>query len=142
MIKMTEQINKLNIAGILNPIKPKKTSGAKKTNRFGTRSFEIDSYIYENYPNSKEFVTSEMTKHFKDEKNWTSSDLSGQLYAKKNSGMLENRKPTDEEAKIVGKGVSIWHATEKFYGVMDEEMNAYSTRNLSELSPDTPKEEE
>lgn len=139
---MTEQINKLNIAGILNPIKPKTTSGAKKTNRFGTRSFEIDKYIYENYQNGKEFITPQMNKYFKDEKNWSSSDLSGQLYAKKNSGMLENRKPTDEEAKVVGKGVSIWHATEKFYEIIEDEMNAYSTRNLSELSPDTSKEEE
>lgn len=139
---MTEQINKLNIAGITKIVKPKKIASGIQKERFETKSFKIDHYIYVNYPDGKEFVTSQMGEELKSKYDFTSSDMSGQLYAKKNSGLLENRKPTTVEADVIGKGVSIWHATEKLYEIMKVDMEAYSSRTLNEVNSDPFKNEE
>lgn len=113
--------NRLGIKGITKVIASKQNTTAKE-NRFDTKSFEIDRYIYMNYQGGIPFVTGEMSKYLREEKGWPTSAISGQLNAKKNSGLLESRKPNQEESKLIGKNISIWNTTKKFEEVLEAEL--------------------
>ena len=112
------------ISGVTKVKINKETPTGSKADRFSTKSFEIDLYLYEHYKQDEWFVTQEMSKYFR-EQGWKTSDISGQLYSKKNAELMINRPPTDEEAEQLGKNVSIWKLTDKFFGKMEEEMVAY-----------------
>lgn len=112
------------ISGVTKVKIHKETTTGYKAERFSTKSFEIDRYLYERYKQDEWFVTQEMSKHFR-AKGWKTSDISGQLYSKKNAELMINRPPTDEEAEQLGKNVSIWKLTDKFFEKMEEEMVAY-----------------
>lgn len=113
--------NQLGIKGITKVISSKQNT-AIKVNRFETKSFEIDRYIYINYQGGTPFVTGEMSKYLREEKGWSTSAISGQLNAKKNSGLLESRKPNEEEAELIGKNISIWNTTKKFDEMLKAEL--------------------
>lgn len=111
---------KFGIAGITKVKKAANASAVKK-DRFSTNSYRIDKFIYEAYPDGQEFTTDEMSAELR-EKGWQTSEISGQMNGKKKSGLLANRKPTDEEATYIGKGKSIWHATPDFYEKLSVEL--------------------
>lgn len=112
------------ISGVTKVKINKETTTGYKADRFSTKSFEIDLYLYEHYKLEEEFVTQKMSKYFR-EQGWKTSDISGQLYSKKNAELMINRPPTDEEAEQLGKNISIWQLTTKFFEKMEEEMVAY-----------------
>lgn len=120
------------IKGIAKAVVQKKDN-QKKKQRYDTKSFMIDRYIYENYHGGGSFATSLMSQYFREMKGWSSSDVSGQLYAKKNAGLLESRKPTADEASIVGKGVSIWNTTPKVDEMMKSELEEFEKSSESKL---------
>lgn len=79
-------------------------------------SYLISKLILEQAPNGEEFLTTKIGEKYR-AKGKTTNSLSGQLYAKKQSGLLTNRSSNEDETEIFGK-VKIWKATPKFYDYM------------------------
>ncbi|MGF2146371.1 hypothetical protein ACQUEF_13490 [Vagococcus fluvialis] len=113
----------LSIKGIVNVKKGKKESKSSST-RFETKSFVIDYYLHESYKLGEEFLMQEMSKTLREE-GWKTSCISGQLYSKKNAGLLTSRKPTEKEAEILGRNVAIWSLTELFFEKISDEIAEY-----------------
>lgn len=111
-------------------IKDKIGKSCQRTLDTGTDAYLIKKLIRIQAPNGEEFIPTKISKEYRKIYGKSSSSLSGQMYAQKKAGFLENRKPNDDEVKIFGKGVRIWKATKKFYDYMDE-VDAY-LKNIAE----------
>lgn len=118
------EVEKLRIKGITRQRKVVSDSNKKSLDRRKTNSYLIEKYIYDHYQPTDEFVISEMSEHLRS-LGLKNGQISGQLNAKRVSGLLTNRKPTDEEAEVIGKGVSIWKASSQFYEKLEAELEFY-----------------
>lgn len=128
------EVEKLRIKGITRQRKVVSDSNKKSLDRRKTNSYLIEKYIYDHYQPTDEFVISEMSDHLRS-LGLKTGQISGQLNAKRVSGLLTNRKPTDEEAEVIGKGVSIWKASPKLYEKLDTELDYYKKLD-TENEPD------
>lgn len=79
-------------------------------------SYLVSKLILEQAPNGEEFLTTRIGEKYR-AMGKTTNSLSGQLYAKKQSGLLTNRSSIEDETEIFGK-VKVWQATPKFYDYM------------------------
>ena len=117
------------ILGGVRRFKEKKT-GTGRTREDGNAE-KFRKYIVENYSSSDEFVTTDLSEYFRTNHSLKNSDISGQLYGLRTAGWIENRKPTEAEIEIIGKGVKIWKGTYKLYEAYadDSKVVAESTEN-------------
>ena len=129
-VRIEEVRERLGIKGILN-VKKEKNVSKKKATRFDTKSFVIDYNLFNSYKLGEEFLMQEMSEKLREE-GWKTSDISGQLYSKKNAGLLINRKPSEEEACYIGKSAVVWSLTELFFEKVREEMEEYEKLKASE----------
>ncbi|WP_288394127.1 hypothetical protein [uncultured Vagococcus sp.] len=120
----TIEVDRLGIRGITRIPKVATETPNKSIDRRETKSFKIDEFIYQNYQSNEEFVISAMSEYLRSI-GFATKDISGQMHSKKVSGLLSNRKPTPEEAKVIGKGVSIWKASPQFYEKLEAELEFY-----------------
>lgn len=114
---------KLGIKGIMNVKKEVKVTESNSA-RFETKSFAIDYYLHESYHPGDEFLMQEMSETLRAD-GWKTSEISGQLYGKKNSGLLTSRKPSEVEAEYLGKNISIWSLTDLFFEKVGKEVAEY-----------------
>lgn len=134
----TVEVEGLEIRGITHQTKLVKKNKEKSVDRRQTKSFKIDEFIYRNYQVNEEFVISEMSRYLR-QQGFETKDISGQMHAKKVSGLLSNRKPTEEEARIIGKGVSVWKASQKFYEKLEAELDCYKKLDTEAKTDNKPK---
>lgn len=107
----------------LTPLKKKPASSQAKPVNTDSAAYKLKSIILEKVPKGSEFVTSYISEDFLS-LGYSSSDLSGQMYALRKSGKIVNRKLEDEQdIAIYGKGVRIWKATDEFYEYMENIVN-------------------
>lgn len=108
-------------------LKKGKKPSTGKTRKDGYAE-QFRKYIVEKYSDTDEFVTNNLSEHFRTKYKLKNSDISGQLYGLRIAGWIENRKPTEAEMKIIGKGVKIWKGTDKLYeAYADDEKVAETT---------------
>lgn len=79
-------------------------------------SYLVSKLILEQAPNGEPFLTTIIGEKYR-AMGKTTNSLSGQLYTKKQSGLLTNRSSNEDETEIFGK-VKVWQATSKFYDYM------------------------
>lgn len=118
------EVERLGIRGITRLSKVATATRNSSVDRRETKSFKIDEFIYQNYQKNEEFVISAMSDYLRSI-GFATKDISGQMHSKKVSGLVSNRKPTLEEAKVIGKGVSIWKASQQFYDKLEKELEFY-----------------
>lgn len=107
----------------MTPLKKKPVSSQAKSVNTDSAAYKLKSIILEKVPKGSEFVTSYISEDFLS-LGYSSSDLSGQMYALRKTGKLVNRKLEDEQdIAIYGKGVRIWRATDEFYEYMENIVN-------------------
>ena len=103
----------------LTPLKKKPASSKSRPINTDSAAYKLKAIIRDKVPNGEEFVTSYISEDFLS-LGYSSSDLSGQMYALRKSGKIVNRKLEDEQdIAIYGKGVRIWKATDDFYEYME-----------------------
>ncbi|WNF89788.1 hypothetical protein [Vagococcus fluvialis] len=124
----------LSIKGIVN-VKKERNINKSNTTRYDTKSFTIDHFLYSNYALGEEFLMQEMSQAL-GELGWKKSDLSGQLYSKKNAGLLISRKPSEEEAELLGRNIAIWSLTELFFEKVSKEMTEYEQLEAFKVTND------
>lgn len=107
----------------LTPLKKKPTSSKSRLINTDSAAYKLKAIIRDKVPKGEEFVTSYISEDFLS-LGYSSSDLSGQMYALRKSGKIVNRKLEDEQdIAIYGKGVRIWRATDEFYEYMENIVN-------------------
>ncbi|WP_367377507.1 hypothetical protein [Enterococcus gilvus] len=123
------------ILGGVRRVKEKKP-GTGRTRKEGNAE-KFRKYIVENYPNSAEFVTTDLSDFFRTNHNLKNSDISGQLFGLRTAGWIENRKPTEAEMKIMGKGIKIWKGTDKLYEVYSKDLKVAEEEETFNVSVET-----
>lgn len=107
----------------MTPLKKKPASSQAKPVNTDSAAYKLKAIILEKVPKGSEFVTSYISEDFLS-LGYSSSDLSGQMYALRKGGKLVNRQLEDEQdIAIYGKGVRIWRATDEFYEYMENIVN-------------------
>lgn len=107
----------------LTPLKKKPASSKSRPINTDSAAYKLKAIIRDKVPKGEEFVTSYISEDFLS-LGFSSSDLSGQMYALRKGGKLVNRQLVDEQdIAIYGKGVRIWKATDEFYEYMESVVN-------------------
>lgn len=102
----------------LTPLKKKPASSKSRPINTDSAAYKLKAIIRDKVPKGEEFVTSYISQDFMS-LGYSSSDLSGQMYALRKAGYLVNRRLEDEkDIELYGKGVCIWRPTDKFYKFM------------------------
>lgn len=107
----------------LTPLKKKTPSSRPRSINTDSAAYKLKAIIRKKVPKGGEFVTSYISEDFLS-LGYSSSDLSGQMYALRKGGKLVNRQLEDEQdIAVYGKGVRIWRATDDFYDYMENIIN-------------------
>lgn len=123
------------ILGGVRRVKEKKT-GTGRTRENGNAE-RFRKFIVNKYPNSAEFVTTDLSEYFRTKHNLKNSDISGQLYGLRTAGWIENRKPTEAEIEIMGKGVKIWRGTDKLYEAYADDLKVAEDEETFNVAVET-----